>query len=174
MLRPPLPVPSAPCARAQHVLGAAGPPCPIRTSAAAASLRRPDPPWPAVPAIVPLHAERSAAFRPPPRWGSADDPDRYMAFQSNKSGRPPSRMPSVPSPLSRVNRTGKLGARVILSSRCNGQKLVICPQQTSENRALERNWQTDVAVGYRKRLDKYRDRLFTFLDYDGVPWNNNN
>jgi hypothetical protein len=39
---------------------------------------------------------------------------------------------------------------------------------------LKRNWQTDVAVGYRKRLDKYRDRLFTFLDHDGVPWNNNN
>ena len=27
---------------------------------------------------------------------------------------------------------------------------------------------------YRKRLLKYRDKLFTFLDHDGVPWNNNN
>ena len=33
---------------------------------------------------------------------------------------------------------------------------------------------SDVAEGYRKRLLKYRDKLFTFLDYDGVPWNNNN
>jgi predicted RecB family nuclease len=30
-----------------------------------------------------------------------------------------------------------------------------------------------VAQGYRKRLEKYRGKLFTFLDYDGVPWNNN-
>jgi hypothetical protein len=25
-----------------------------------------------------------------------------------------------------------------------------------------------------ERLNKNRDRLFTFLDFDGVPWNNNN
>jgi predicted RecB family nuclease len=33
---------------------------------------------------------------------------------------------------------------------------------------------SDLAEGYRKRLLKYRDKLFTFLDHDGVPWNNNN
>jgi predicted RecB family nuclease len=38
----------------------------------------------------------------------------------------------------------------------------------------KRTYQTEVAVGYRKRFDKNRDRLFTFLDHDGVPWNNNN
>ena len=26
---------------------------------------------------------------------------------------------------------------------------------------------------YQKRFRKYRNKLFTFLDYDGVPWNNN-
>lgn len=26
----------------------------------------------------------------------------------------------------------------------------------------------------KKRIDKNKDRLFTFLDYDNVPWNNNN
>ncbi|HUZ62078.1 MAG TPA: hypothetical protein VMU82_00030, partial [Acetobacteraceae bacterium] len=25
-----------------------------------------------------------------------------------------------------------------------------------------------------KRIEKNRDKPFTFLDYDGVPWNNNN
>ena len=30
-----------------------------------------------------------------------------------------------------------------------------------------------VAQGYQKRIGKYGDRLFTFLSYDGVPWNNN-
>jgi hypothetical protein len=38
----------------------------------------------------------------------------------------------------------------------------------------DRNYQTEVALGYRKRFEKQRDRLFTFLDQDGVPWNNNN
>ena len=38
----------------------------------------------------------------------------------------------------------------------------------------KRNYQDEVAVKYKKRLDKNRDRLFTFLDYDGIPWNNNN
>jgi len=35
-------------------------------------------------------------------------------------------------------------------------------------------YQTEVAAGYHKRFRRNRDRLFAFLDYDGVPWNNNN
>src|SRR5262249_24110018 len=27
---------------------------------------------------------------------------------------------------------------------------------------------------FKKRFEKNRDKLFTFLDYDGIPWNNNN
>jgi Transposase IS66 family len=27
---------------------------------------------------------------------------------------------------------------------------------------------------FKSRFEKYGERLFTFLDYDGVPWNNNN
>jgi predicted RecB family nuclease len=33
---------------------------------------------------------------------------------------------------------------------------------------------TEVGQALRKRIEKNRDKLFTFLDYDGVPWNNNN
>jgi hypothetical protein len=33
---------------------------------------------------------------------------------------------------------------------------------------------SEVAQGYKTRIEKNGDRLFTFLDYDGVPWNNNN
>jgi predicted RecB family nuclease len=32
---------------------------------------------------------------------------------------------------------------------------------------------SEVAEGYRERLLKCREKLFTFLDHDGVPWNNN-
>ena len=31
-----------------------------------------------------------------------------------------------------------------------------------------------IAEKYRKRIAKYGERLFTFLDHDGIPWNNNN
>jgi len=36
------------------------------------------------------------------------------------------------------------------------------------------NYQNDLAAKYRKRFEKGRGTLFTFLDYDGVPWHNNN
>ena len=33
---------------------------------------------------------------------------------------------------------------------------------------------TEVSSALKKRIDKNRDKLFTFLDYGNVPWNNNN
>lgn len=33
---------------------------------------------------------------------------------------------------------------------------------------------SECASKYQTRFEKYGDRLFTFLHYDGVPWNNNN
>ncbi len=33
---------------------------------------------------------------------------------------------------------------------------------------------TEVSSSLQKRISKNRDRLFIFLDYDNVPWNNNN
>jgi len=33
---------------------------------------------------------------------------------------------------------------------------------------------SEPASSYRQRFDKNREKLFTFLHYDGVPWNNNN
>jgi predicted RecB family nuclease len=35
-------------------------------------------------------------------------------------------------------------------------------------------YRSEAAEGYRRRLLKYREKLFTFLDHDGIPWNNNN
>jgi hypothetical protein len=37
-----------------------------------------------------------------------------------------------------------------------------------------RDYQTETAVKCKKRLVKNRHTLFTFLDYDNIPWNNNN
>lgn len=32
---------------------------------------------------------------------------------------------------------------------------------------------SDTAIKYQKRLSKYKDRLFVFLECDNIPWNNN-
>ena len=36
------------------------------------------------------------------------------------------------------------------------------------------NYQSELAQKYQKRFEKNRDHLFTFFNYDGMPWNNNN
>jgi hypothetical protein len=33
---------------------------------------------------------------------------------------------------------------------------------------------SEVVRKLKKRITRYRGKLFTFLDYDGIPWNNNN
>lgn len=38
----------------------------------------------------------------------------------------------------------------------------------------ESDFQSEAALKYKKRFEKNRERLFTFLEFDGVPWNNNN
>ncbi len=37
-----------------------------------------------------------------------------------------------------------------------------------------RECQSEIGTYYQKRFEKNREKLFTFLDYDGIPWNNNN
>lgn len=39
---------------------------------------------------------------------------------------------------------------------------------------FKRNYKSEVVINYENRFDKNQDKLFTFLDYDGVPWNKNN
>lgn len=41
-------------------------------------------------------------------------------------------------------------------------------------RLSKRTRQSEIVIKYKKRFEKNRDKLFTFLDYDGIPWNNNN
>ena len=39
---------------------------------------------------------------------------------------------------------------------------------------LNKEYSSEPAQNYQRRIAKYRKKLFTFLDYDGVAWNNNN
>jgi len=36
------------------------------------------------------------------------------------------------------------------------------------------SYQSEIALKAKERFEKNRHKLFTFLDYDGIPWNNNN
>jgi hypothetical protein len=39
---------------------------------------------------------------------------------------------------------------------------------------LKASYSSEITVGYQKRIKKSGSRMFTFLKYDNVPWNNNN
>lgn len=36
------------------------------------------------------------------------------------------------------------------------------------------DFETNICLKWKKRFNSARNELFTFLNYDGVPWNNNN
>jgi hypothetical protein len=39
---------------------------------------------------------------------------------------------------------------------------------------LASDYASEQASNYRRRIRKNRDKLFVFLEHDGIPWNNNN
>jgi hypothetical protein len=39
---------------------------------------------------------------------------------------------------------------------------------------LAEEYSSELVAKYQTRFRKHRDRLSTFVDHDGVPWNNNN
>jgi Transposase IS66 family len=41
-------------------------------------------------------------------------------------------------------------------------------------RITKSEYKSEIALKYKRRFDKYREKLFTFLDHDDIPWNNNN
>jgi hypothetical protein len=41
-------------------------------------------------------------------------------------------------------------------------------------RLAQRDYSTETALHCKSRLERNQTKLFTFLDFDGVPWNNNN
>lgn len=38
---------------------------------------------------------------------------------------------------------------------------------------IDRHYKSELAIKYQKRFIRYRESLFVFLEYDGIPWNNN-
>jgi hypothetical protein len=74
---------------------------------------------------------------------------------------------------------GKLLRAIVLTVDQHGLKRRHLERHKPEVEAFFRHlggpqFQSDAADALRTRLNKNRDKLFTFLDHDGVPWNNNN
>ena len=46
--------------------------------------------------------------------------------------------------------------------------------QTFYHSFVDVEYKSELAERYQKRLQRYRNKLFTFLCHDGIPWNNNN
>ncbi len=42
------------------------------------------------------------------------------------------------------------------------------------SKVVAKEFESELAFSYKKRLIKYREKLFLFLKFDGIPWNNNN
>lgn len=53
----------------------------------------------------------------------------------------------------------------------NKFKKKVC--QFYQKNIFDRMYKSDLVLKYQKRFTRYKDSLFTFLDYDGIAWNNN-
>jgi len=45
--------------------------------------------------------------------------------------------------------------------------------QFYERVIMDRTYHSDLTIRYQSRFKRYRQSLFTFIEYDGIPWNNN-
>jgi len=41
-------------------------------------------------------------------------------------------------------------------------------------KVILQEFESDLAISYQKRFIKYKEKLFLFLNHNGIPWNNNN
>jgi predicted RecB family nuclease len=45
--------------------------------------------------------------------------------------------------------------------------------QFYKNNIQDKSYHSELAIKYQKRFERYRESLFTFLEYDSMPWHNN-
>lgn len=43
-----------------------------------------------------------------------------------------------------------------------------------KNHITSKNYHSELSIKYQKRFERYQESLFTFLEYDSIPWHNNN
>jgi predicted RecB family nuclease len=74
---------------------------------------------------------------------------------------------------------GKLLKSIVLTIDEKGLKRHFLKRYKKEvddfyNLTLNENVSSDLALKYILRFKKYKEKLFTFLEYDNIPWHNNN
>jgi hypothetical protein len=74
---------------------------------------------------------------------------------------------------------GKLLKTIVATIDCYGLKKSHLKKHKKDNarfykRFIDTSYKSELANKYAKRLKKHWNELWTFLDHDGVPWNNNN
>ncbi|MBW8326028.1 MAG: hypothetical protein K0M50_14780 [Prolixibacteraceae bacterium] len=42
------------------------------------------------------------------------------------------------------------------------------------SKIISKPFESELAISYQKRLTKYREKIFLFIENDNIPWNNNN
>lgn len=42
------------------------------------------------------------------------------------------------------------------------------------SKIISKNFESELALSYQKRLTKYKEKIFLFIEHDNIPWNNNN
>jgi len=46
-------------------------------------------------------------------------------------------------------------------------------EQFYEKNIVDRDYKSELTIKYQKRFQRYKESLFTFLEHDSIPWNNN-
>ncbi len=62
----------------------------------------------------------------------------------------------------------------ILFNHIQCSKFCLVQWKNFYNKYILYEFKSEISKFYQKRLITNQDKLFTFLDYDGVTWNNNN
>ena len=42
------------------------------------------------------------------------------------------------------------------------------------SKIISKPFESELAISYQKRLTKYREKIFLFIENDNIPWTNNN
>jgi len=74
---------------------------------------------------------------------------------------------------------GKLLRHIVETIDKYGLKKVHLHRHSKEvnkfyDNVIYKEYKSEIAISYQKRFDKNVNKLFTFLNFDGIPWNNNN
>ena len=78
-----------------------------------------------------------------------------------------------------ISEFGNILRNIIMTIDKYGLKQVHLNKHVSEvekfyTDVILKDFESELAITYKKRFIKYKEKLFTFMSHDSIPWNNNN